>query len=117
MWTQELAIALCQDLERIAPAFGAHIGLTGGCLYKKGERKDCDILVYRIRQADTIDVEGFFEAAKAIGIERKSGFGWCFKASLKGLPIDFFFPEENGEYEGFDETAHVAEMIPFTEIF
>lgn len=49
-WTQEEAIQLCRLLEALAPTFGCHVALTGGCLYKDGERKDCDILLYRIRQ-------------------------------------------------------------------
>lgn len=102
MWTQGKAIELCIALEAIAPQFGAHIGLTGGCLYKQGARKDCDILIYRIRQVPAIDEEGFFEAIKQIGVEKKSGFGWCHKAEWQGLLIDFFFPEEDGEYERAD---------------
>lgn len=97
-WTQSNAIDLCRQLEAIAPQFGAHIGLTGGCLYKDGERKDCDIIVYRIRQVAHIDAEGFFEAIKEIGVHFVSGFGWCRKAKFGDLKIDFFFPEEDGEY-------------------
>lgn len=97
-WTQEKAIALCRLLEGIAPQFGAHIGLTGGTLYKDGLRKDCDIILYRIRQVDFIDADGFFEAAKAIGVTKLGGFGWVHKAEWNGLPIDFFFPEEDGAY-------------------
>lgn len=45
VWTQREAIDLCIKLERIAPAFGAHVALTGGLLYKSGQRKDCDFNV------------------------------------------------------------------------
>lgn len=97
-WDQESAVALCQDIEAICPEFGCHVALTGGCLYKTGERKDCDILFYRIRQVETIDVDGLFEALAKIGVERASGFGWCIKATFGGRKIDCFFPEEDGEY-------------------
>lgn len=100
IWTQQEAIDLCIKLERIAPAFGAHVALTGGLLYKAGPRKDCDILIYRIRQVDAIDVEGFFAAAESVGVKQTGGFGWCYKAELDGKPIDFFFPEDDGEYVG-----------------
>jgi hypothetical protein len=116
-WTRDAALELCRIVERIAPQFGAHIGLTGGLLYKDGPRKDCDILIYRIRQAERIDHEGLFDALATVGVQKKSGFGWCHKAEWRGMPIDFFFPEEtdDGEYEGFDAEAHDLEMIPFPE--
>lgn len=40
------AIILCRTLEPLFQKFGYHVGLTGGCLYKEGERKDVDIIVY-----------------------------------------------------------------------
>ncbi len=101
-WTQDQAIELCRILEQIAPNFGAHIGLTGGLLYKDGPRKDCDILIYRIRQAPAIDAEGLFAALQAAGVTKVSGFGWCHKAEWRGMPIDLFFPEEDGEYPQAD---------------
>lgn len=110
MWTQAKAIELCIALEAIAPQFGAHIGLTGGCLYKEGERKDCDILIYRIRQAEEIDADGFFKAIQDIGVEKKSGFGWCHKAEWQGLSIDFFLPEEDGEYPTADPQDALINM-------
>ena len=98
-WTQTEAIALCVALEEIAPKFGAHVALTGGCLYKSEARKDCDILFYRIRQQPEIDTEGLFNALETIGVLKIGGFGWCHKAIYKGKKIDMFFPEEvEGEY-------------------
>lgn len=115
-WTQAEAIELCIALERIAPDFGAHIGLTGELLYKKGERKDCDILVYRIRQVESIDADGMFEAFKAAGVEKTGGFGWCHKATWQGKPIDFFFPEESGDYPDFNAKQHVADMCLLSQL-
>lgn len=102
-WTQEAAISLCRAIEAIAPAHGCHVALTGGLLYKDGERKDADLLFYRIRQVDEIDVDGLFGSLAALGIEKTGGFGWCHKATYEGRPIDCFFPEEQGgEYERTD---------------
>lgn len=109
VWTQAEAIDLCCQIERIAPAFGAHVALTGGLLYKTGARKDCDILLYRIRQVERIDEEGLFGALAKIGVTKTGGFGWCHKAEWHGKPIDFFFPEDDGEYP-FDEVAHAIDM-------
>jgi hypothetical protein len=105
-WTQKEGIALCAVIELIAPDYGCHVALTGGLLYKAGERKDCDILFYRIRQAERIDTDGLFAALDRIGIERVKGFGWCHKAEFEGRPIDMFFPEEDeGEYEESKQEA------------
>lgn len=110
VWTQQEAIDLCVKLERIAPKFGAHVALTGGLLYKSGLRKDCDVLIYRIRQIETIDIDGLFSAAAEVGIVKTGGFGWCHKAEYLGKPIDFFFPESDGDYADFNAVAHDIEM-------
>lgn len=103
-WTLAPAVDLCRLIEAICPEFGCHVALTGGCLYKDGERKDLDILFYRIRQVEEIDKDGLFEALRAIGVEHVKGFGWCHKATFNGLPIDCFFPEEDGDYPVNRET-------------
>jgi hypothetical protein len=96
-WTQLEAIELCARIERQAPKAGCHVALTGGCLYKDGERKDLDILFYRIRQWDQIDKETLFGILEEdFGIVVTSGFGWCHKSQTKeGKKLDLFFPEED----------------------
>lgn len=102
-WMQDDAIALACSIEAVAPNYGCHVALTGGLLYKDGPRKDADFLFYRIRQVDSIDMDGLFAALKQIGIVKTSGFGWCHKAKFDGKPMDLFFPEEeDGEYERAD---------------
>lgn len=100
MWTTSLAHEVCVQIESLAPAFGCHVALTGGCLYKGGERKDLDILFYRIRQVDKIDVAGLFDALRSIGMTRNTDHdGWCIKATYLpahtdvSLSVDCFFPE------------------------
>ena len=105
VWTIDQAIRLCADIEAICPPFGAHVALTGGCLYKSGNRKDCDILFYRIRQVEKIDMDGLFAALQSVGFDVIGGFGWCFKAAYAGKAIDMFFPEEQGgEYISAEES-------------
>lgn len=99
LWTTQEAIDLCIKLEAIAPKYGAHIGLTGGLLYKQGARKDADIIIYRIRQAAEIEADEMFAAFEEIGVQKVGGSGWCHKATYRGKAIDFFFPEEDGEYD------------------
>lgn len=95
------AIELCRLMESVTPKYGCHVALTGGTLYKQGMRKDCDIVLYRIRQVENIDYDGLFMALHRIGVERKSGSGWCHKAEWKGINVDLFFPEEKkGDYDG-----------------
>lgn len=100
-WTQTEGIALCRQIEQIAPRFGAHVALTGGLLYRDGERKDCDILVYRIRQVEHINWTGLWVALRDIGIFIRSDYGWCKKAVCSGKEIDFFDPEADGVYGAY----------------
>lgn len=99
-WTQAEAIALCREIERVCPPFGCHVALTGGLLYKDGPRKDCDIVLYRIREVDEIDEVGLFNALAAIGVvvhfDNEHDYGgdtWCIKAEHDGRSLDIFFPE------------------------
>jgi hypothetical protein len=106
-WTQAEAVALAREIEAIAPRFGAHVALTGGCLYKDGERKDVDILFYRIRQRKEIDEQGLLAAledeCKIVTHER---YGWVQKASRWGKKIDLFFPETKQVHLNADGTEY-----------
>ncbi len=101
-WVQADAIALCREVELLAPRFGCHVALTGGTLYKAGERKDADLLFYRIRQEPLIDREGLLASLKdVLGVEVTSQHGWVVKAIYQGKTVDMFFPETpDGEYHG-----------------
>lgn len=94
VWTQEEAIKMARNIEEVARLVGAHIGLTGGCLYKDGPRKDLDIVVYRVRQL-VFDRDRFFDLLRAIGIVRLEDHGFVAKATYGPRDIDFLFPEED----------------------
>lgn len=112
-WNQAEAIALCREVERICPDYGCHVALTGGCLYKDGARKDLDLLFYRVRQVDSIDVDGLFAALAMIGIERGAGTGWVIKATWRGrASIDCFFPEVPSGNYGTAPTDDIEDDIP-----
>lgn len=105
-WTTEEAVQLCKLIEGVAPQFGGHVALTGGLLYKDGPRKDCDVLVYRIRQLDEVDFEGLFLVLEPLGIKLVKDHGWCKKLTYNGKKIDMFDPDEEG-WEGMKEgTEH-----------
>jgi len=109
MWTLDQAVALCRAVEEIAPAFGCHVALTGGVLYKEGPRKDLDLLFYRVRQAPHVDQEGLFVALAALGVTILRGHAWCFKAIHKGRTIDLFFPEEDRGNVGPSESERASQ--------
>jgi hypothetical protein len=112
-WIQEQAVDLCRKIEVIAPKYGCHVALTGGTLYHFGERKDADILFYRIRQVESVDVAGLMDGLRGIGVDPGQDFGWCYKATYEGRSIDFFFPERAGqEYPGHEEAPSDAALMP-----
>ncbi len=111
-WTLEDAVALCKLIEDLAPAYGCHVALTGGVLYKEGPRKDLDILLYRIRQAAEIDQEGLFVALSAHGFVIVRGRLWCFKALYQGKPVDVFFPEEDKGNASPSQSEIAASAMP-----
>lgn len=98
------AVEACKLIESFAPLYGCHVALTGGCLYKGGERKDIDILFYRIRQTPEIDMKGLFLALNFAGFSNPVGFGWLYKSEYKGINFDMFFPESVGDEE-YDPTV------------
>ena len=104
-WTRDNAIALCIAVEALAPSYGAHVALTGGLLYKEGERKDADLLFYCIRQRDSIDEEGLLQALETIGLTVTRQHGWVRKAQWMGLDVDLFFPEAYPARSGPSETG------------
>lgn len=96
-WYPDVAIALCIQIEDICPEYGCHVALTGGVLYKPQPRKDLDLVFYRIRQVERIDVDGLFTALEKIGITRVTeDEAWCIKARYGGRSIDCLFPENTG---------------------
>jgi hypothetical protein len=113
--TRDKAIALCMQLEEAAPMFGGHVALTGGCLYKTGERKDVDIMIYRSTDEPPFKWDEFFAEIKlTLGIELVHDFGFCKKARMGEHTIDFFDPfgVYNGESGAVDlSAAELAKLI------
>lgn len=108
---------MCRQLEAIAPSVGAHVGLTGGLLYKDGPRKDLDIIVYRVRQQGQIDRDKLFAAFSPLGIAKVKDFGFVVKATGMGRNIDFLFPDHanaSNYPEGAAQAQTPAETVPTT---
>ena len=92
-WELKDAVELCIQLETIAPFYGCHVALTGGCLYKPGLRKDVDIMFYRIRQISELDKEGLLNKLYTMGFVNQRTFGWVTKCEYTGKGVDLFFPD------------------------
>lgn len=95
-WKQADAIKMCRLLESVAPAYGCHVALTGGCLYKDGPRKDADVIFYRIRQVENIDVASLLGHLEALGFAIMDDTGWRVSVVYKGGVVDLLFPERFG---------------------
>ena len=100
-WNQVEAIKLCKSIEQLCPEYGYHVALTGGCLYKEGERKDLDILFYQIRQYENPDRKGLIRriSSQIENVGASESYGWMTKIYAERGTIDVFFPEDEvGDY-------------------
>lgn len=101
MWTLPEAVDLCRQIEAVCPAYGCHVALTGGVLYKDGPRPDLDLVFYRIRQVDEINIDGLLEALAKLGVSidqdpERHDYGdeqWHEPALYQGKSVDLFFPD------------------------
>jgi hypothetical protein len=115
-WTREQAIWFCTELEKITPSFGIHVALGGGCLYKipvrdeRAQRKDVDVILYRIREHSEMNIRGLFSflVGTKLDIMRKPysqredwWTSFVIKAAFRGRDIDFLVPE-NGRGRSYD---------------
>lgn len=99
-WTQKEAVEMCVAVEKLAPLYGYHVGLTGGTLYKGGFRKDADLIFYPHLEngEENPNREGLFAALEPSGLKWVSESGWVVKAKWREKPIDCFFLKR--AYEG-----------------
>jgi hypothetical protein len=117
-WTQKQAIEFAKILEGIAPEFGCHVALTGGCLYGDGERKDADFVFYRIRQEARIKIAGLFSKLAQMNVTVLGDYGFVVKANWGPAPgkhIDFLFPEADRGGEDYAALAAAEEFTAVTE--
>lgn len=105
-WSLSTALPLIRQIELVCPAAGCHVALTGGVLYKSGDRKDLDLLFYRIRQIPAIDMDVLWTQLDLLGVKKVSGWGWIYKATYQGKGLDLFFPEERKK-QGAGETGAI----------
>lgn len=94
-WTFDNARDLIIRLEARLPEAGCHVALTGGVLYKFGQRKDLDLVLYRIRDMNINDAK-MLKAFEDCDIEIIRRYGWMYKAKYEGKGIDILIPESGG---------------------
>lgn len=88
--SQYAAIRLCRWLEPIVSRYGFHVGLTGGCLYADGNRKDIDIIIYEHKLGETV-FQDFLDVLHANHFVVDGVFSRIVKAtSPTGIKVDFF---------------------------
>ena len=89
---------MCADLYRVLEPHGYYPALTGGLLYKEGNRKDIDIIIYRNRQKvqgfETVDLSRLLAE---VNLNITASFGFVTKARWRGFVVDIFNPETNDE--------------------
>ena len=94
----EDGIDVCKCIYLALSGHGFFPALTGGLLYKDGDRKDCDIVIYRHRQDvshfETVEIQ---QKLENIGFTEFKHFGFVTKAKFKGFDIDIFNPETLGD--------------------
>lgn len=102
-WTLQDAVTVCTKIENICPLFNCHVALTGGVLYKEGERKDLDVLFYRVRKTKILLVPLLQELYHKMGLRTLKNDYWCQKMQFAenwpfaGRSVDAFFPELFGD--------------------
>ena len=94
--TQQDGVRLCELLHEKLQPLGYFPALTGGLLYKEGNRKDIDIIIYRHRQKvekfETTDIQ---LALLEVGVNITGFYGFVTKAEWQGFTVDIFNPETN----------------------
>ena len=85
---QQYAIEVSCHLQELARDSGYNIGLTGGCLYRSGNRKDIDLIVYP--HDDTYSRADFLLALDDRGYEITFENQWLVKLSGP-FELDLFF--------------------------
>ncbi len=101
---QKQGIEICEEIYPTLSSLGYFPALTGGLLYKEGERKDCDIVIFRHRQDNKqFELREIENILKEVGFTNLRHYGFVTKAQYKEHDVDLFNPEtcsSNEIYEG-----------------
>jgi len=93
----EIAVELCTRLYKELAPQNIFPALTGGTLYKDGERKDIDIVIYSSDEVDLSD-SSFVHLLTYLGLTEITCFGRVTKCMYRNTSIDIIIPEFKGVY-------------------
>lgn len=100
----QAGIIICRELYRVLSEEGIFVGLTGGLLYKEGDRKDCDIVIYRHRQnREPFETRDIHDLLEKCGLTEIRHYGFVTKAKFATFEVDIFNPESKS---GTDEDEY-----------
>lgn len=115
IWNISQAVELCRTLEDLTRPLEWHVGLTGGVLYKDGQRKDCDVILYSTQRSQ-LDAKQLLSRISALPeVTAFRRYGYVTKFDYNGKPVDILMPElkgQEGEYpigEGLVEFPAIVE--------
>lgn len=114
----ELAIELCIKLYNNLSPIGIFPALTGGTLYKEGERKDIDLVIYTTEDLTgeikhkLNEISYYLDRA---GLYDFKEFGAVTKCMYKGIEIDLLFAQMRDEYD--QNKVQTTDNIPLSEAF
>lgn len=121
MYTARDGVRIARLLEPLIAANGAHIGLTGGCLYKEGSRKDIDFVIHKHNDADNagqpIQRNAIEGALIFAGIQIISVHPRVTKIKVNDIPVDLIFAEEAGIYTDQSVLAGTLDGDPIEDPF
>ena len=89
----EAAISLCKDLYDVLSPEGYFVALTGGTLYKEGERKDIDLIIYRHRVNALFEINELEPLLEKVGLHDFRYFGFVTKCKWGNTEVDILHPE------------------------
>ena len=111
--SREVADNLCKKLYNTLKEYNVYPALTGGTLYKRGERKDIDIILYKGDNGGILELtervyskiplskptKVLSDLLTDAGLSDFNNYGRVVKCKYEGYDIDIIFPEaEEGTY-------------------
>lgn len=91
--TRSQGIELCKIIYEKLSVKGYFPALTGGLIYKEGNRKDIDIVIYRNREMPSFEISDIHGLLVDCGLKDLKHFGFVTKADWNGVVVDLFNPE------------------------
>lgn len=99
MITQAQALHLCFNTQKRLQHLKVFVGLTGGCLYKEGNRKDVDLIIYgknsdkeNTNPVDVVDIrDQIIDTLEEAGWYFDYHNTWLSQARYEDVDVDLFF--------------------------